>query len=99
MAPGIKPIFSGLIFLAYAHVLPALNLNSPAYYNLHSEQEATVASTDNMTQKIDKVYEEAISSGLLPGASLQAGDKDGMPYRIWRHFGRSSTTLSWTNVL
>ncbi|KAI1372571.1 beta-lactamase/transpeptidase-like protein [Hypoxylon crocopeplum] len=30
-----------------------------------------------MMQKIDKVYEEAIASGILPGVSLFAGDKDG----------------------
>ncbi|OTB02780.1 hypothetical protein M426DRAFT_322375 [Hypoxylon sp. CI-4A] len=30
-----------------------------------------------MMQKIDEIYEEAIASGLLPGVSLFAGDKDG----------------------
>lgn len=30
-----------------------------------------------MTQEIDKLYEDAIASGLLPGVSLFAGDKDG----------------------
>ncbi|KAI1136247.1 beta-lactamase/transpeptidase-like protein [Hypoxylon sp. FL0543] len=30
-----------------------------------------------MTQNIDKVYEDAIATGLLPGVSLFAGDKDG----------------------
>ncbi|KAI0891669.1 beta-lactamase/transpeptidase-like protein [Annulohypoxylon nitens] len=30
-----------------------------------------------MAQEIDNLYEEAVASGLLPGASLIAGDKDG----------------------
>ncbi|KAI0009610.1 beta-lactamase/transpeptidase-like protein [Xylariaceae sp. FL0662B] len=30
-----------------------------------------------MAQNIDKVYEEAVESGLLPGVSLLAGDRDG----------------------
>ncbi|KAI1204283.1 beta-lactamase/transpeptidase-like protein [Annulohypoxylon truncatum] len=30
-----------------------------------------------MTQEIDSLYEEAIASGLLPGVSLLAGDKNG----------------------
>jgi hypothetical protein len=30
-----------------------------------------------MTQNIDTAYEEAVASGLLPGFSLFAGDKDG----------------------
>lgn len=30
-----------------------------------------------MEQNIDKIYKEAIASGLLPGVSLIAGDKDG----------------------
>lgn len=31
-----------------------------------------------MVQNIGKVYEEAIESGLLPGACLLAGDENGM---------------------
>jgi hypothetical protein len=35
-----------------------------------------------MTQSIDKTYEDAIASALLPGAALIAGDKDGqLPLR------------------
>lgn len=30
-----------------------------------------------MAQNIDKLYEDAIASGLLPGISLFAGDKNG----------------------
>ncbi|KAI1389324.1 beta-lactamase/transpeptidase-like protein [Hypoxylon trugodes] len=30
-----------------------------------------------MAEKIDKIYEDAIAAGLLPGASVFAGDKDG----------------------
>jgi len=30
-----------------------------------------------MAQKINKVYDDAVASGLLPGVSLFAGDKDG----------------------
>lgn len=30
-----------------------------------------------MAQKIDQVYENAVASGLLPGVSVIAGDKDG----------------------
>lgn len=35
-----------------------------------------------MTLNINRVYEEAIESGLLPGVSLLAGDKDGMLHLI-----------------
>jgi hypothetical protein len=30
-----------------------------------------------MAENIDKVYEDAVASGLLPGISVIAGDKDG----------------------
>ncbi|KAI1098474.1 beta-lactamase/transpeptidase-like protein [Jackrogersella minutella] len=30
-----------------------------------------------MSEKIDKIYQDAIASGILPGVSLFAGDKDG----------------------
>jgi hypothetical protein len=30
-----------------------------------------------MADRIDKVYEDAVSSGLLPGVSVIAGDRDG----------------------
>lgn len=33
--------------------------------------------TASMAQKIDKMYEEAVESGLLPGISVMAGDKSG----------------------
>lgn len=33
-----------------------------------------------MAQKIDGVYEDAVASGLLPGVSVIAGDKDGECY-------------------
>lgn len=35
-----------------------------------------------MAQEIDNIYEEAVASGLLPGASLIAGDKDGKVFRL-----------------
>ena len=31
-----------------------------------------------MAQRIDKAYSEAVGSGLLPGLSVIAGDKEGM---------------------
>lgn len=30
-----------------------------------------------MAEIIDKVYEDAVATGLLPGVSVIAGDKDG----------------------
>ncbi|KAI0842382.1 beta-lactamase/transpeptidase-like protein [Hypoxylon sp. FL0890] len=42
-----------------------------------------------MAQKIDKLYEDAIASGLLPGVSLFAGDKDGNIIYS-KSFGRAS---------
>ncbi|KAK0657921.1 beta-lactamase/transpeptidase-like protein [Cercophora newfieldiana] len=41
------------------------------------------------SSKIDKVYEDAIASGLLPGVSVLAGDKDGK-ILYSKSFGKSS---------
>ncbi|KAI2605717.1 beta-lactamase/transpeptidase-like protein [Hypoxylon fragiforme] len=43
-----------------------------------------------MEQNIDKIYKEAIASGLLPGVSLIAGDKDGN-ILYSKSFGKAST--------
>lgn len=32
-----------------------------------------------MTHQIDKIYEDALESGLIPGASVIAGDANGNP--------------------
>ncbi|KAI2618278.1 beta-lactamase/transpeptidase-like protein [Hypomontagnella submonticulosa] len=42
-----------------------------------------------MAQKIDKIYEDAIASGLLPGVSAFAGDKDGKVLYS-KSFGKAS---------
>lgn len=40
-----------------------------------------------MTQSVDKAYEDAMASGLIPGTSLLAGDKEGMYIVLVRPFG------------
>ncbi|KAI1455610.1 beta-lactamase/transpeptidase-like protein [Annulohypoxylon moriforme] len=42
-----------------------------------------------MTQEIDNIYKEAVVSGLLPGVSLLAGDKDGK-ILYSKSFGKAS---------
>ncbi|KAI1496125.1 beta-lactamase/transpeptidase-like protein [Biscogniauxia marginata] len=42
-----------------------------------------------MTHEIDQVYAQAVASGLLPGASLSAGDKDGKSFYT-KSFGKAS---------
>ncbi|KAI0601369.1 beta-lactamase/transpeptidase-like protein [Biscogniauxia sp. FL1348] len=42
-----------------------------------------------MAQKVDTLYEEAVASGLLPGVSVIAGDRDGN-ILYSKSFGRSS---------
>ncbi|KAK6829491.1 hypothetical protein PG987_010075 [Apiospora arundinis] len=46
----------------------------------HCQPSTLLIPTDtsaSMAQKIDKMYEEAVESGLLPGISVMAADKDG----------------------